>query len=393
LEQVGGRSAGGYTIIEENMKRIAIDMRMGGKNFGIGRYVTELADALLTSGTEFKFTLIFDKNFNKQLYDEYNGKGFDCILVDAPYYSLKEQLVLPTFFLKHRFDLVHFPNFNVPIFFPGKFVMTIHDLIHHQYPGKKKRNFLYRLGYKTIINVAAIRAQRILSVSESTKNDIIRVLKVPAEKIIVVPEGVSERFGQVFTDLAKKKLKEKYSITRSYILFIGEWRRYKNVPLLAKAFSRLPDEFRSKYQLVLAGGQDPHYPDVLAEVRDYQNNSSIVITGKVSDDELPLLYKMADWYVSPSASEGFGLTNLEAQKSGVPVLSSDIPVAREVLGSSAVFFKPEVEDLLKVLKEILYSGEIRQRYIQAGLKNAEKYSWEKTALKTKEIYKQTLLKK
>lgn len=367
-------------------------MRMAGEAFGIGKYITELTDELLKRNPlDLQYVLIFDKNFSKDAYDKYVKIYKDCVLLDAKYYSWAEQIKLPYHLSKLKLDLVHFPNFNVPIFGIPRFVLTIHDLIHHQYPGKKKKNFFHRLAYRAAINMACRHAVRIIAVSNTTKNDIIKTFQINPEKIAVIEEGVTDKF-KLLVSLEKNDLELiKLGITKPYILFVGVWRKYKNLPLLSEVFTELNQAEYKNLQLVLIGEEDKNYPEIKQSVLKNKQGQNIIATGRIPEELLIKLYNRALCYVSPSLSEGFGLTSLEAQACGTPVISSDIPVAREILKSSAVFFNPyDRRSLKKTIARMISDPEHRQKMILSGLENSKKYKWSQTALQTEKLYKEIL---
>lgn len=366
---------------------VGIDMRMSGEGFGIGTYINELVKALLKRKSGINYRLFFDAGFSYDGYKSFASLNADCRLLTAPYYSAAEQLKLPLALSKEKLDLMHFPNFNVPILYPGKFVLTLHDLIHHKFPGKKKRNLLYRWGYKSVIKIAAIRAERIIAVSRQTKSDIGNFLRVPESKVDVVYEGVKGIFGQPGQQLDADRTLAKYGIRKPYLLTVGVWRKYKNLPALAQAFDVLKTRLKFPHQLVLAGEIDPNYPEIKNQVMSVSAKDSIVATGKVSDPELKNLYASTELYISPSLSEGFGLTALEAQACGAPVLCSDIAVAREVLKDSVIFFNPENQkEFVRIFEETLSDKPRLFELKKKSLDNSRNFSWEKAARETEKIY-------
>ena len=363
-------------------------MRMAGEGFGIGKYTTELASALIKRGS-FEYVLFFDKTFSAKAYENFKRLGVECYLVSARYYSFEEQIKLPSGLRKFKLDLVHFLNFNVPIFYGGKYVVTIHDLIHHRFPGTSIRTLIWRMGYRIAINRAVSRSRQVIAVSEASKNDIISMLGVSREKVTVVHEAVDASFltsaqnkpGEVLT---------RYNISKPYIIWVGVWRRYKNLEILARSFNTLVKS-GFDFQLVLAGEEDIHHPEVAAKIREIVSNERLIAPGRVSQNDLVSLYAGAEVFVNPSLTEGFGLTSVEAQTLGLPVVASDIPVMREVLGESALYFSPSSEEqLLSRLSVILGDKSVREKYAKKSLENARRYSWEETAKKTEKIYGQIL---
>ncbi|MBI4054138.1 MAG: glycosyltransferase family 4 protein [Candidatus Doudnabacteria bacterium] len=369
--------------------RIGIDMRMAGEGYGIGRYVVELATALLKRPERFSYWLIFDKGLNYEVYRNFSRLHNQCLLVPAHYYSLAEQIALPFALSRAKLDLMHFPNFNVPLAYQGEYVVTIHDLIHHRFPGKRKRNIAHRLAYRLIISLAVKKAKKIIAVSELTKRDIINQLGTWPDKIAVVHEGVS-LLEQLPEEEVQKTLSQ-LGIKRPFVLAVGVWRRYKNLLMLARAFSLISRQNHLPHQLVLVGEEDPNYPEIRNDIFAAVSSDKIVVTGKISDRHLSAVYQGANFFVNPSLYEGFGLPALEAQALGTPVISSAIPAAKEVLGSSVLYFEPNAEnDLAAKMLTLIQYPHLRNKLSKLGQANCRTYSWEKCAEQTEELYSKTL---
>lgn len=376
----------------DRKKRIGFDMRMAGEGFGLGKYIIELAKALLERKSDFEYILFFDKNFNQSSYEYFSRIHSGCRLVSVKYYTLEEQIRMPKILKREKLDLVHFPNFNTPVIYSGKSIVTIHDLIHHRFPGKKKRNVLHRLAYRYIIKKTVRSAKKVIAVSNNTKNDIINLLGIKPEKIEVVYEGASKIFKEAVTKENLNLVLSKYNIDRPYVLAVSEWRKYKNLGFLVESFKKLDEELFNNYNLVICGKVDPNYPEIADSIFD-EKKGSIIATGRISQSDLAVLYSGATCFVSPSLVEGFGLTYLEAQSSKVPVLASDIPVSREILNDSAKFFDPKnKQDFLEKLSEILLNKSVREHLVDKGMRNLERFSWQKAALETEKIYQEVLSK-
>ncbi len=365
--------------------RIGIDCRMARTGEGIARYVEELVKHLAMLDTENEYFLICSKQFPISNFQFPNNFKFQ--ITKSGYYSFAEQTRLIWELKKLKLDLAHFPNFNVPVFYPGRFVITIHDLIHHQFPGKKKSRWFHRLAYRAVIKSAVKRADRIIAVSEATKNDILKTFNIHKSKIGIIYEGVDSKFFQKVQDAEIRQVKQKYSITKPYLLFVGVWRQYKNLPRLARAFDILKERHRHDIELVLAGKIDPFHPEIKEEVFSIRNNKDIKALGYVPDEDLAALYHGAGLFVLPSLTEGFGLIGVEAQAAGVPVAASNIPVLREVLGEGAIYFAPQSpEDIAKKASYILTDHNYSSNLIEKALLNARNYDWSKTARQTLELY-------
>lgn len=367
--------------------RIGIDMRMAGTGEGIGRYVEELARHLATIDHENDYVLIFQSE-SASLQFTVNSANFRKVVLASKYYSWAEQTRFIWELKKLKLDLMHFTNFNYPVLYQGKFVVTIHDLIHHQFPGKKKSRFLHRAAYRFTIRSAIKKAEKVIAVSEATRQDIVRSFKVNPEKISVVYEGVDARFFNMVPSAQINEIKQKYGITGPYLLFVGVWRQYKNLPALASAFDILKLEQSLSHELVLAGKIDPFYPEIKNIVFKAKFARDIKALGFVPDGDLPALYQGASAFVLPSLTEGFGLIVAEAQASRVPAILSDIPVLREVAGDGAIFFDPhDHADMARKMNMGIADNSLRDELINKGLENAKRFIWQEAARQTLQIYK------
>jgi len=369
--------------------RIGIDARFYGPHGkGLGRYTQKLLENLekIDQKNEY-FVLLRKENF-----DEYQPKNanFQKILADFRWYSISEQVRMPMLLNKLELDLVHFLHFNVPVFYRKKFVITIHDLILIHFPTLKASTlgpawyWLKFLAYKTVIRSAVKRSQKIIAVSEFTKNDIIKHYKISEEKIAVTREACDQ--GENVSEIEPGKVLAKYGIIKPCILYVGNAYPHKNLEALVLAFGKL-NMPKYNFQLALVGKMDYFYERLRKFTRE-QKVEDVVFTGHLPDQELDVLYHNARLYVFPSLYEGFGLPPLEAMAKGVPVASSDHPCMREILGESAYYFNArDIADISRAMEKMLQSEEIRKKYSRLGLEQVKKYSWEKMARETAEIYK------
>ena len=363
--------------------KIGIDLRMAGGGSGIDRYITELTQQILTQDKTNSYILFFLDEKNAEKYRHF---GHKCIVTNIRHYSLAEQVKLPAILNKEKLDLMHFPHFNLPVFYTKPFVVTIHDLTHTLFPGKKKSHFFHRLAYHLVLNSAIRHSQKIIAVSESTKKQIVDRFGVVADKIIVVYEGYNQAYKMIHKAEAFVQVSQKFGITKPYILYVGVWRRYKNLPMLAKSFDKLKDQGLD-YELVLAGEPDKFYPEIEKEVLSIKYKADLKALGRLSDEDLNLLYNGATLFVLPSLMEGFGLTALEAAATGTPIACSDIPTLREVLGLAAAYFDPNnLDNMTDVLSGLLKKPKRLQEVGNLALQRATFFSWQKAAAETIKLY-------
>lgn len=363
--------------------RIGIDLRMVGGGSGIDRYISELSQQILTQDKKNEYVLFVR---NQEIAKRYEKYGQKIVIADIPHYSFAEQIKLSFILKKEKLDLVHFPHFNVPILYRRPFVVTIHDLTHTLFPGKKKSHFFHRLAYNLVFNSAIKHARKIIAVSQSTKREILEHFNVDQNKIQVVYEGFDAIYGMMDKQEAFRKVSERFGITKPFILYVGVWRRYKNLPMLARAFDRLKEQGLD-LELVLAGEPDPFYPEIKEQVSSIQYPESVKAVGRVSDEELKLLYNASRLFVLPSLMEGFGLTALEAAACGTPIACSDIPTLREIMGQGAAYFDPNnLENMVEVLSELLQNDQRLEELANLGLGRAKHFSWKQAAEETIRIY-------
>ncbi|MFH1388124.1 MAG: glycosyltransferase family 1 protein [Patescibacteria group bacterium] len=372
----------------KNQMTIGIDARFyGPKQKGLGRYVQKLVDNLEEIDSNNQF-IIFLRRENWNEYQPSNP-NFKKVLADYSWYSLQEQFFMPFKIRQEKVDLMHFPHFNVPIFYNQPFVITIHDLILKKFPTRRAstlgpvRYWLKNLAYDLVIKLAIKRAKKIIAVSEYTKKDILRYFDVEANKIEVIYEGSPfpkvgpyfaepwQRFGKIRSDL--------YSCP--YLLYVGNAYPHKNLERLISAFKGLIKE-KKNLKLVLVGELDYFYQR-LQKISPAQ----VIFTDFVSDQELVNLYQNASLYVFPSLCEGFGLPSLEAMAHNLPVVCSNSSCLPEILGQAAIYFDPEnTDDMIDKIKKVFQDKELQEKLVLRGQETIKKYSWQKMAKETLEVY-------
>jgi len=390
--------------------RIGIDARFYGPvGKGLGRYTQEVVDNIIKisaaeSSAVFEFVIFLSaENYNEFICDENNVKK---VKLDIGWYGLKEQILMPFYIWKEHLDLIHFPHFNVPILTPVKFVVTIHDLILTHFPTVRATTLsplkykLKNAAYRLVILNAIFRSCKIITVSNFTKNDLIKQFKVRADKIVVTYEGVANlakgRDSLFVAKLDNKEILEQYHIAPKFLLYVGNAYPHKNLDFLINAFNVLHKK-KPDLNLVLVGKNDYFYSKVkecASRLNLWQfnnSNNAVIFPGYVPDAQLEVLYQEAALYIFPSLYEGFGLPPLEAMGKSCPVLSSNRSSLPEILGEAALYFDPEnIDDTLAKIDLVLSDENVRRRLITKGLAQAKKYSWWECADETFTVYKKAL---
>ncbi len=376
---------------------IGIDARLFGPKWGgggLGRYVEELVTELQRTDTENRY-VVFLKPENAEAC-RLTNPNFTKVIVNAHWYGIKEQLLMPRAIKKAGVELMHYPHWNVPLFCDVPFVVTIHDLILLDDPMSAKattlgpmRYAVKRLGYHKVLRRAIEHSQKIIAVSQATKGSILN--HFPAthpDKIDVIYEGVSP------LSPTKQNFESKPPIAQPYFLYVGSAYPHKNLESLLHAFSFFVNTY-PQVKLVLVGKNDRFYEGLKSEVREIGiPEGRVVFTGFVPDEQLASLYEHAALYLYPSRFEGFGLPPLEAMLHGTPVASSSRGPLPEVLGDAAMYFNPDdLEQMADVMEQALTNETLRQTLRTKGTEHVKKYSWKKMAEETVAVYTEIKKKK
>ena len=355
--------------------RIFFDCRMI-THPGIGRYIKELLFYLL----QFKNLEVVCLGEKKYISKILKVSSSRMIEFDYPIYSLQEQIG----FLKLRRiikeGILHIPHYNIPVFCKCKLVVTIHDVIHLLYPQSAKSR-MAPFYMRVMIDNIFRKASKIVCVSNTTKNYLAQQFPYYfnkfSYKIEVIYEGISSNFRKIENSNVLRQVKDKYNLPDKFILYVGSIRKHKNISALIKAVGELT-KILPFIKLVLVG-RESFFKIKFPEYVRY--------LGEVNDEDLAVIYNLSSVFCSLSLCEGFGFPVLEAQKCGVPVVCSDIPVFNEILKDTAIFVNPtQVDHIKEALYNVLKNEELRRTLIKKGLENASGFRWDITANKTAKLY-------
>lgn len=345
------------------------------ENAGIGRFTGEIVKNMIKIGSDDQFVLMTthfrdDQEKNKRLRD-----------LVAPNVKIK-RLKLPGSFkelawgwpwaltenIYNQADILLAPSFfEVNLAYKTPQVVIIHDMATFLFPEQRGKEVSNRHNQR--VKKVCAKARKIIAISQSTKNDIMRFLKIKPEKIEIVSPGLTKFLpkGQLPSNLKPK----------TYILFVGTLEPRKNLKNLLLAYGLLPTLLREQYPLVIVGAKGWN---TARELKDIKETKGVNWLGYVSDADLGELYRQATVFAYPSLYEGFGLPIIEAQQFGVPVLTSDISSLPEAVGDGGVQIDPtNIKAIARGLQRLLEDKELRQDLSQKALANAQKFSWEKSA--------------
>jgi len=369
--------------------RIAIDGRCIQDHFpGIGRYTFSLVRALALSEPKHQLDVLYSPgsaNTRFDLTELLEQPHLTLVPVLTPVFSLRQQWEIPRLLRELGTDVYHSPYYVMPLRSLCPTVVTLHDLIPYLFPEALPRRSL-RPFFAGMARLAARRAQHVLADSDSTRDDIIRILAIPETKVTSVPLACGPAF-RPHTETEIADIRAKLSLDRPYLLYMGINKPHKNLVRLVEAWASLSETLRARYSLVLAGRRDPRYDEDQRAIARLGLESSVKLVGAVPEQVLPGLYAAASAFVFPSLYEGYGLPVLEAMASGTPVVCSDRSSLPEVVGDAALLFDPvSVDQIARQISRILSQPGVAERCRLAGLQRAEMFTWERTARETLAVY-------
>jgi glycosyltransferase involved in cell wall biosynthesis len=357
--------------------KIGIDIREAFKEkAGKGYYTIHLVSNLLKIDKKNKYLF-----FTDQPIEALSGhENTEIRLIEASGLKWHRKVLKESY--KQNIDIFFSPtSYIIPaIHNPKKIsvLMTVHDLISFLYPQKhnKKAVIIERL----LLKKALKKSAHILSVSKNTKSDICNRFSCNSRKISVIPNAASD----VFRPLENEDLiyfKEEKQLPDKFIFSAGTLEPRKNYDILIRAFSKIKSEF-PKYKLLIAGKKGWNYENIFKTVEDLDMGDSVKFLDYIPERDLVRLYNLATVFAYVSLYEGFGIPPLEAMQSGCPVITSNVSSIPEVVNDAAILVNPEKEeDIAQAMKKLLGSPEMQSGLRKKGLKQAEKFSWKKSAQK------------
>jgi len=353
---------------------------------GTQTYAVSLIQALAALDTENEYLLYLNReSAGLEITQAPNFRRVLCPVraIRRPVRFAYEQFALPLALRRDRVDLLHSLGYVGPLFPPCPQTVNIHDLIYrgHQMmmTGSKQRALEF------FVKGVARRADRVITLSENSRREIMEDIGLPSEKVVVIhpagrPAAATASPAERAATLAR------CGITSPYVIAFSSPNPVKNMPRLIEAFARACGDL--PHQLVLVG----HLPegiDPAAEAARRGLAGRVVSTGYVPDADIAPLLQGASLFAFPSLYEGFGLPVLDAQQAGVPVVCSWAASLPEVAGEGAVLFDPvSVEGMAAAVRSGLLDQGLRDRLVERGRANALRFSWEKTARQTLDVYRQ-----
>jgi glycosyltransferase involved in cell wall biosynthesis len=366
--------------------KIAIDARgiSWYHGTGIGTYTENLLRNLFKIDNNNNYHLYWSGNN----YDKFEKDNWKIVMTSKRHQRFFQQHYFPENLQNEAIDIYHIPQNGIGLKeeINCAKVVTIHDLIPYIMPETVGKGYLSKFirEMPTIIN----NSQGILTVSEYSKNDILKFFPIDKNKIFVTPLAANEHFRTLDKEKCKSALKNKYNITKPFVLYIGGFSDRKNVHSLIEAFSKIYKHLNEEHNLIILGSYRDSSQRLVKLVETLEMNSKIIFTGFIPEDELPMFYNAADIFVYPSLYEGFGLPPLEAMNCGTPVITSNVTSIPEVVGDAGILINPNNPiELQSEMINLLNNESLRKELSEKGLKRSKLFTWKKTAKKTLDAYK------
>ena len=370
--------------------RVAIDGRYVQDHFpGIGRYTYNLVRALAALGQGAEWLVITNPRLANTRYDlSALGAQREVHLApcDVGTFSLREQTALPRMVADMRVSLLHSPYYVKPFRLPVPSVLTYHDVIGLVCPSSLP-SAQARVLFRLLSHLALASAARVILPSRSAQRDVARYFGVPEGKSTVIYEGADPQFHPQPAEVVER-VRRKYGLDGPYALYVGINKPHKNVETLVEAWARA----RPQATLVLAGREDPRYPQARQRVVALGLEGRVRFLGDVPEADLPALYTGAALFAFPSLYEGFGLPVLEAMACGAPVVSSNAASLPEVVGDAGPLLPPlDVEAWAATLAGLLDDAPALAAMRLRSLARAGEFSWDKAARATLAVYQEVAL--
>lgn len=374
-----------------NKIKIGIDARaLFQKLTGIGYYTRNLISALSKIDKTDDFCLFgghFWNNYQEKLKFYYPPESNNFMLYTRklPHLLFPYESIIPVEIFTGRTDVFHGTNYVLPSIMNAQKVVTIHDMSFEiepgWYPPEMKRT-------ARLIHKSALKADMIIAISAATKNDIIKLYGISPDKITVIYYGSPSPLERTILEKKSEFIKNKYSLPDKFFLFVGILEPRKNIKGIMESF-KITRRRGLKHKLVLAGHPGWKTAEVMETLEKLGLKNDVIFPGYIENNELQYIYFLADAFVFPSLNEGFGLPILEAMSSSTPVITSNISSTAEVAGDSALLVSPhDSEQIADAMYRFAADPDLRREYIEKGKKRLEAFSWEETARKTLELYRE-----
>jgi glycosyltransferase involved in cell wall biosynthesis len=367
--------------------RIAIDARKL-HDFGIGTYIRNLLRGLarLDQATDY---IVLCRPGDVETIGEL-AANFRPVAETSRPYSLSEQVRIPLTLARERAHLVHEPHYVLPPAIRCRTVVTIHDCIHLMFP-QYLPGTLAHVYARASMWSAVRKSDRILTVSDASKRDILHFFDIPADKVHVIYNAIDERFLAPPNEEGMDRIRQRYQLEHPFLLYVGNIKPHKNLERLVDAFGRVRAGGQEELRLIIIGDEISKYPPLRQAVHRHRLDKYVRFLGFQPYDTLAAFYRLARAFVFPSLYEGFGLPPLEAMACGTPVITSNVSSLPEVAGGAALLVDPyDPASIADGITRAVTDEALRGEMIKRGLARARSFSWQESVAATHRVYMEVL---
>jgi glycosyltransferase involved in cell wall biosynthesis len=365
--------------------RIAIDARKL-RDFGIGTYIRNILMELSRLDRDSEYIVLCRPDDVEA--GDVLGRNFRMVPETAPTYSVAEQFKIPLSLAREGVRLVHEPHYVLPPLLQCRSVVTIHDCIHLMFPEYLPNRFAYYYARGSMW-AASRKSDRILTVSEASKRDILRFFNVRPEKVVVIYNAIDERFLAPADPERMDLVRQRYQLDHPFVLYVGNIKPHKNIKRLIASFARARAHCDHNLKLIIIGDEISKYPGLRQQVHKHKLDKHVRFLGFQPMETLAAFYRLARAFVFPSLYEGFGLPPLEAMACGAPVVTSNVSSLPEVAGGAALLVDPyDEEAIASGIVRAVNDESLRADLIEKGRERARTFSWKQSVRKIHEIYMQ-----
>lgn len=367
--------------------RIAIDARKL-HDFGIGTYIRNLLRGLARIDQQTEYLVVCQPRDGEAVNEM--APNFRALPETARPYSIAEQIRIPITLVRERAHLLHEPHYVLPVATRCRSVVTIHDCIHLMFPQYLPGRLAYVYARAAMWR-AAHKADRILTVSEASKRDILRFFDVPPDRVTVIYNAIDERFLSPPDEERMELVRQRYQLDHPFVLYVGNIKPHKNLERLLEAFARVRAAGFDELRLVIIGDELSKYPPLRQAVHRFRLEKYVRFFGFQPYETLASFYRLARVFAFPSLYEGFGLPPLEAMASGTPVVTSNVSSLPEVAGGAALLVDPhDTQSIASGLQRAVADAELRAELIAKGRARARQFSWRESVAAVHRIYFEVL---
>lgn len=354
---------------------------------GIGTYTKQILKNILSIDSTNNYYLFWSGRDYESILKHSNVK---ISISSKRHHRFWEQYYIPEILKTNKIDIYHVPQngIGLPESKDSIYIATIHDLIPYIMPETVGKGYLSKFISQMPRIIASV--DMVITVSQWSKNDIMRIFDVPENKIAVTYLAADDMFIPMDRASASEYISKKYGINGNFILYLGGFSPRKNVKSILVAFSMVYKNLSRDYKVIIIGSARDDHQFLIKLSQSLGIDDRVCFPGYVPYEDLPSFYNAADLFVYPSLYEGFGLPTLEAMRCGTPTITSNVSSIPEIVGDGAMLINPfDTSELSKSMEKVLESNDIKADLISRGFERASSFNWEKTARETLSIYENT----